>query len=879
MALDLPTLVQKIRTVVDTKGADEAEASLNKVGGAMQKVGIGMTAGLTVPLVAFGATAVNAASDLNESISKVNVVFDESADVVQNWAKTSATSLGISRQGALEAAGTFGNLFSAMGVIPAESAKLSTNLVNLAADLASFNNANPDDVLLALRSGLLGEAEPLRQFGVQLSAARIESEALSSGIVKADVDMVKLTTTTIAVEKAQAAAAKALKEHGAGSIEYRDAVAKVEAAEAKLAEVTAGKVPELTAAQKAQASYAIIMKDTALAQGDFARTSDGLANQQRVLSAQFTNMQAALGQALLPAVTSIVSAFNGLLSAFLALPDGAQKIIAVIGVLVAVMGPLLIIGGTVVKNLNLLTEAFQAGGAINSFASNIGKAASAVGNFAVATAKAAVEVVANAARMIASWIATAASAVASAAATAAAWLVAAAPFIALGLVIAGVVYVIVRNWDTIKEATAAAWDFITGITTAAWDAVYGVISNVVGQIIDVVTQTFDTMKTIVTVALDIVVHVIQVALALAFLPFLALYVLIRENWDTIVAATMAAVDLMLSIVQTTFGLIRDAVELYVNIWRTIIETTLAAIQAVFEVFASVVTAIWDTLFAVVSTIVRTELAIIQAVIETAMAVVTAIFEAAKNLIVNIWNALFAAVQPIVSAISGFVTSTFEAMWSVVTSVFEAGKDLVLNVLNVFLYLTSVVVDAVVGVFTRMVDGVRAGLGLVAGVVDETRDRVVGAFDAIRDGIINAISGAIDWVSNNIGRLTGPIGTAIDKVKGLYDSTLGKIPGLAEGGRLHAGQLTLVGERGPELVIAGSNSTVVPNDQITSALRGGGGGGSGGSSVVYGDTNVSITLEDVKLGSQDDVRALSRELYALIDSAQRSKGTKIPVGTR
>jgi len=62
----------------------------------------------------------------------------------------------------------------------------------------------------------------------------------------------------------------------------------------------------MTAAEKSTLSYQIIMKDTALAQGDFARTSDGLANKQRIMSARFQDVQAKIGQGLLPVVLSLV---------------------------------------------------------------------------------------------------------------------------------------------------------------------------------------------------------------------------------------------------------------------------------------------------------------------------------------------------------------------------------------------------------------------------------------------------------------------------------------------------------------------------------------------------------------------------------------------
>jgi hypothetical protein len=198
--------------------------------------------------------AIQAASDLAESQSKVGVVFGDSAKQVEDFAQTSATSLGITKQAALEATGTYGNLFQAFGVGQGEAATMSTTLVGLAADLASFNNTTVDDAILALRSGLSGETEPLKKYGIAINDVRLKEEARNMGLYK-----------------------------GTGALS-----------------VTA----------KTQAAYALILKDSTLAQGDFERTSGGLANQQRILKAQLSDVGAQIGTVMIPAFLGAVSFIN-----------------------------------------------------------------------------------------------------------------------------------------------------------------------------------------------------------------------------------------------------------------------------------------------------------------------------------------------------------------------------------------------------------------------------------------------------------------------------------------------------------------------------------------------------------------------------------------
>lgn len=207
-------------------------------------------AGLAAVTVGIGKS-VQAASNLEESMNKVVVVFGRAAKPLVDWSKTTARALGISQNAALSALGTFGNLFRSMKIGETPSRNMSKSLVTLAADLASFNNASPEDVLLALRAGLVGETEPLRKFGINLNDARLRQEALRLGLVK--------TTKEV-----------------------------------------------LPAAAKAQAAYSLILKDSTLAQGDFARTSDSLANQQRIAAAVVEDSFARIGAALLPIAAKIL---------------------------------------------------------------------------------------------------------------------------------------------------------------------------------------------------------------------------------------------------------------------------------------------------------------------------------------------------------------------------------------------------------------------------------------------------------------------------------------------------------------------------------------------------------------------------------------------
>lgn len=253
----------------------KAEHSTAKMQGTFLKAGVAMGA-TSIVLGKALYEAGKAASDLQEATSKSSVVFGEASRGIEDYAK-SASKIGLSTQEALDAAGSFGVLFTGIGKTTPEAAKMSKAMVDLAADMASFSNASPEETLLALQSGLRGENEPLRKFGVLLDDATLKQEALSLGIIKTTKDA-------------------------------------------------------LTPAQKAQAAYSAILKQTSKQQGDVARTSDGFANTQRRVSAEFKNLETNLGQAALPLMEKTATVVGTLVEGFSALPGPVQDGIGVVAV-------------------------------------------------------------------------------------------------------------------------------------------------------------------------------------------------------------------------------------------------------------------------------------------------------------------------------------------------------------------------------------------------------------------------------------------------------------------------------------------------------------------------------------------------------------------
>lgn len=305
----------------------------------------------------FGAAAftagmkksIDAASDLNETVSKSKVIFGDAAKEMERLGDKAAKSMGLSKRAYLDAAAGLKGLLDNLGLAQDESTAWSRDLTQLGSDLASFFNTDPADAIDAIGAALRGESEPLRRYNVMLTDATVKAKAFELGLYS-----------------------------GKGAIE---------------------------ASAKAQATLALITEQTSAAQGDFARTADGAANAQRIAKAEMENSAASLGQNFLPVYERVVEVVGFLADKFAGLPSSVQVGVVALAAIVAFAGP---IGKTVDLTRDLVKgfremgpNARNAAGSIavlaaalagldywNKVTENAGDAKDAVNEFFVATDKA-----------------------------------------------------------------------------------------------------------------------------------------------------------------------------------------------------------------------------------------------------------------------------------------------------------------------------------------------------------------------------------------------------------------------------------------------------------------------------------------------------------
>lgn len=231
----------------------------SQMSGFALKIGGALAAAFAVKkIVDFGKSAIALGSDLQEVQNVVDVTFPKMSQQIDSFAKNAAQSFGLSETMAKKFTGTFGAMSKAFGFSESAAYDMSTTLTGLAGDVASFYNISQDEAYTKLKSVFTGETETLKDLGIVMTQSALDSYALANGYGK----------------------------------------------------VTS----KMSEAEKVALRYKFVQEQLTLASGDFIRTSDGWANQVRVLKLQFDSLKATIGQGLINVLTPVIKVINTILA-------------------------------------------------------------------------------------------------------------------------------------------------------------------------------------------------------------------------------------------------------------------------------------------------------------------------------------------------------------------------------------------------------------------------------------------------------------------------------------------------------------------------------------------------------------------------------------
>lgn len=514
--------------------SSKVQDSMKSAGTSMSKMGKTLTTRVTLPLLGAGVALINLASDLDESTSKFNTVFgDFAADAEAAFGKSMPEAIGLSTAAARDLTATMGNVMLGLGFTKQEAAKLSPELMTLAADLASFNNVPVEQAARAIISGLTGEREALKSLGIVLNEADVKQRAFEMGLW-----------------------------------DGKDAI---------------------DAQAKALATQSLMFEKAGPAVGDFARTSEGLANQTRILKSQLADAGAQLGTILLPYALEAAGIFKELLDRFMQLSPAVQEIIVKIGALTAGIGPVLMVGGkllTIFASINPVVLAIAAAiGAVVFIMGKLGISWQDVADFALGIWEGTLKPLFEDLEAF------------------------------ITEVIGAVTKWIEDNWDTIMETVQAGIQFVIDLWNELWSVLEPLVAKLTEFIEDEVGALVDWFVEVWPMIQEVVEKVLKIVKQLWERIWGSIKKYIGPIFDGILRTISGVLDIIKGVIKTVLSVITgdwegawEGIKQFVSgIWDSIngiIDTAWQALQLLWETGISVLAAAWEGLWLLVGNAVE-----------------------------------------------------------------------------------------------------------------------------------------------------------------------------------------------------------------------------------------------------------------------------------
>lgn len=289
------------------------------------EIGKGMTMKVTAPILAAAAASIKVGADFEQALGKMDVVFEQNSGRIDRWARNALKDFGLARSTATAMVSDFGALFKGMGMTMQQTEEWSTTLTERTMDLSNFYDTTVEETTNALNAIVTGQTEPLRRFGINMSQATLQEYAYANGIRK--------------------------------------------------------KISEMTEAEKVQLRYNFVIERTNIAVGTTARESDTVTGQINRFKENLKELSTVFSDEIIPIFKPILSGINDMIEGFIGLSTGTKRFIVVAGGIVASIGPVLLMLGSVFKAISNISEGMKvAKGAIEGVSKVGGLFSGVLGN-------------------------------------------------------------------------------------------------------------------------------------------------------------------------------------------------------------------------------------------------------------------------------------------------------------------------------------------------------------------------------------------------------------------------------------------------------------------------------------------------------------------
>lgn len=483
---------------------------------------------------------------------------------------------------------------------------------------------------------------------------------------------------------------------------------------------------------------------------------DNLAGQLTILKSQLQELAISFGDILMPAIRSIVSKLQGFVDKLNGMDEGTKRTVVTIALLVASIGPLLIIIGTTISKIGVAMQGFVklANGvsklkvAIQGGTGVLGKLGAALGGVS-APVLAVVAVIA----------------------------VLVAAFVHLWRTNEGFRDAIIGTWNRIKDTisgfcqgivdrlNALGFQFtdIVDVLKTVWDGFCQILAPIFEGVFNHIANILSTVTGVITGILDVFIGIFTGNWSQAWTGVKEIFSSIWNGISSFFTNILNVIKGVADVVLGWFG----------TSWNEVWTNIKTFFEGIWNGIVSFFTGIWE----IIKNVVQTGIMLIGSILEAAVDIITLpfrfIWENCKEIIIAVWDAIKSKVTTVINAVASVISTVMNAIKTVFTTVWNAIKTVVTTVVNAIKSVVTTVFNAIKSIATTVWNAVKTAVTTPVNAIKSTVTSVFNSVKSTVTSIFNGIKSTATSVWNGIkSAITTPIEAAKNKVKGVVDAIKG-----------------------------------------------------------------------------------------------------------
>lgn len=488
---------------------------------------------------------------------------------------------------------------------------------------------------------------------------------------------------------------------------------------------------------------------------------DNLAGQLTILKSQLQELAISFGDILMPAIRSIVSKLQGFVDKLNGMDEDTKRTIVTIALLVASIGPLLVIIGTAISKIGVAMQGFVklANGisklkvAVQGGTGVLGKLGAALGGIS-APVLAVVAVIA----------------------------VLVAAFVHLWKTNEGFRDAIIGTWNRIKDTisgfcqgivdrlNALGFQFtdIVDVLKTVWDGFCQVLAPIFEGVFNNIANILSTVTGVITGILDVFIGIFTGNWSQAWTGVKEIFSSIWNGISSFFTNILNVIKGVADVVLGWFG----------TSWNEVWTNIKTFFEGIWNGIATFFTTIWETLKNVVTVGIMAIGSILSAAFDIITLPFRLIWENCKEIIISVWDAIKSKVTTVIHAVASVISTVMNAIKTIFSTVWNAIKTVVTTVVNAIKSVVTTVFNAIKSTATSVWNAIKTAVTTPVNAIKSTVTTVLNSVKSTVSSIFNGIKSTATSVWNGIKTaITTPIEAAKNKVKSVVDAIKGFFSGM------------------------------------------------------------------------------------------------------